>query len=115
MDALTLSRIVSAIALVVGLVFGMIQIRRYGQRRRRESALELVHSFQTPALEMDLIDDFFSGPIEVTWRKLATYIDEGRGTFAEWAQWLAERMRERESEEPPVPAYVAHRRWRPGS
>jgi hypothetical protein len=56
----------------------------------------------------------------VTWRKLKTYIeevrrDESRDTFAEWAQWLAERMLDRESGTPPVPAHIAHRDWQRGA
>lgn len=167
MDIIVVSRVLSAIALTVGLIFGIIQLRQYNARRRWESALALVHSFQTPAfatalellfrmpdglsrreveewvgddrtsvmllistweslgilvhqgeLDLDLVDDFFSGPIAVTWRKLQRYVeeirrDENRETFSEWAQWLAERMRERETVGPPVPAHVAHRVWRP--
>lgn len=167
MDLLIASRVLSAVALTVGLIFGIVQLRQYKARKRWESALALVHSFQTPAfatalellfrlpedlsrreveawvgddrtsvmllistweslgilvhrgeLGLDLVDDFFSGPVAVTWRKLGRYVEEirreeDRGTFAEWAQWLAERMQERESSIPPVPAHVAHRDWRP--
>lgn len=68
-------------------------------------------------LTLDLIDDFFSGLILVSWRKLRVYVEEMRGvlrreTGAEWFQWLAERMMERERISPPVPAYVAHKNWR---
>ena len=167
MDLVAVSRMVSAVALAVGLVFGIVQLRQYQARRRWESALALVGSFQTPAfatalellfrmpgglsrrevetwvgddrtsvmllvstweslgilvhrheLDLDLVDDFFSGPIVVTWRKLGRYVeevrsDEDRGTFAEWAQWLAERMLEREASGPPVPAHIAYRGWSP--
>ena len=63
---------------------------------------------------IDLIDDFFSGPIVVTWRKLSRYISElrrdaQRETYFEWVQWLAERMMERENQTPPVPAHILHR------
>src|SRR6266850_6772371 len=64
---------------------------------------------------LDLIDDFFSGPIVVSWRKLSGYVEAMRAeakreTYFEWVQWLAERMIERESKAPPVPAHIAHRR-----
>jgi hypothetical protein len=36
-----------------------------------------------------------------------------RDTLLEWFQWLAERMLERESRGPVVPAYQAHANWRP--
>ena len=68
-------------------------------------------------LTLDLIDDFFSGLIVLSWKKLQVYSEEwrrtlDRETFSEWFRWLAERMMEREKLAPPVPAYIAHRRWR---
>ena len=65
---------------------------------------------------IDLVDDFFSGPIVVSWRKLSHYIaelrrDAQRDTYFEWVQWHAERMMEREKQIPPVPAHLAHRDW----
>lgn len=68
-------------------------------------------------VSMQLVDDFFSGPIVVSWRKLQPLAQEmrdreGRQTYFEWFQWLAERMMERESESPPVPAHVGYREWR---
>ena len=65
---------------------------------------------------LDLVGDFFSGPIVASWRKLSGYIaelrrDAHRDTYFEWVQWLAERMMEEEKQTPPVPAHVAHREW----
>ena len=66
---------------------------------------------------LDLVDDFFSGPLVISWRKLKVYSEEWRRTLNretgnEWFHWLAERMLEREKNVPPIPAYVAHRHWR---
>ena len=66
---------------------------------------------------LDLVDDFFSGPLILSWQKLTVYSDEWRSslnreTGNEWFHWLAERMLEREKASPPVPAYIAHRNWR---
>jgi len=66
---------------------------------------------------LDLVDDFFSGPILLSWQKLKVYSEEWRHTLNretgnEWFHWLAERMMEREKLSPPVPAYIAHRTWR---
>jgi hypothetical protein len=66
---------------------------------------------------LDLVDDFFSGPISVSWRKLSGYVFEQRAvlnreTAFEWFQWLAERMIDREKQTPPVPAHIAHRGWK---
>ena len=167
MDIATLANLINAIAVTAGVIFAAAQIRYYRQRRRREAMLELVRSFQSPALTsalrrvqslpdaadtegirkvlgadgedavylvsitwetlgilvfhrevtLDLVDDFFSGPILVSWQKLKIYSEEcrhtlKRETFNEWFQWLAERMMEREKLSPPVPAYIAHRTWR---
>jgi hypothetical protein len=68
--------------------------------------------------EMDLgvVEDFFSGPIILSWKKLRRYVEEmrrvgGRETYYEWFQWLAERLEERESEVAPVPAHLEFRDW----
>src|SRR6202040_2115767 len=68
-------------------------------------------------LTIDIVDDFFSGPILISWRKLLPYTLDARQryqreTWSEWFQWMAERMMEREKSSLPVPAYVAHRDWR---
>src|SRR5438552_18227028 len=65
-------------------------------------------------LSIDLIDDFFSGPILISWRKLLPYVVDlrrhsQRETWSLWFQWLAERLIEREKSVPPVLAYVAYR------
>jgi hypothetical protein len=66
---------------------------------------------------LELMDDFFSGAIVISWRKLRVFVEEdrrttGRETVWEWFQWLAERMMEREKSAPPVPAHLAHKSWR---
>lgn len=69
-------------------------------------------------LSLDLVDDFVSGSLILSWEKLQRYVAEerahrGRETLLEWFQWLAERMQERESAISVVPAYRAHADWRP--
>jgi hypothetical protein len=69
-------------------------------------------------LDLQLVDDFVSGSLVLSWRKLERYVIEeraarGRDTLLEWFQWLAERMIERESATPAVPAYQVHTNWRP--
>jgi len=68
-------------------------------------------------MDLDLVDDAFSGPIIQSWQKLEKYILEFRArvkreTAFEWFQWLAERMFERETTAEAIPAYVAHRDWK---
>jgi hypothetical protein len=155
--------IISAVALVAGVLFAGYQLFELRRQRRREGILNLVRSFQsadfTAALgrvntlpddarvkdirrflgpagrdqvflvgltfeslgvlafrkEIDLatIDDFFSGAILISWRKLRVFVDEDRraldrDTVWEWFQWLAERMAERELRATPVPAHLEH-------
>lgn len=70
-------------------------------------------------VSIEMVDDFFSGPINLAWRRLHGYIEDsraesGRKTIGEFLQWLAERFAERESgTEGAVPAYIAYRDWRP--
>jgi len=69
-------------------------------------------------LDLALVDDFVSGSLLLSWRRLERYVMEeraerGRETLLEWFQWLAERMIERETRAPVVPAYRAHKDWRP--
>lgn len=69
-------------------------------------------------IDLQLVDDFVSGSLLLSWRKLERYVREerearDRDTLLEWFQWLAERMIERETKTPVVPAYRAHTDWRP--
>ena len=156
---------VEAVAVVIAVGFAIVQVRQYRREKRREAALELLHSFQTPQfakalnivfnlpdglskeeiestvgddfhlvyallatweslgilvyrgeVDLDLVDDFFSGPIKISWQKLKGHIMGERSmlerdTIEEWFQWLTERLAERESQMPPIPAHIAHKHW----
>jgi hypothetical protein len=158
---------IEAIAVVIAVGFAMLQVRPYRRDKRRESAMERLHSFQTPSfaralnivyrmpeglnkekieqfcgdefhlvyamtttweslgvlvhrgeIDLQLIDDFFSGPIRISWRRLESHVmgereENARETINEWFQWLNERLAEMESKHPPVPAHIAHRDWKP--
>ena len=166
-DLGTIADLTSAAAVVVGLLFALVQLRQFRRVQEREAGLALLRSYQTRTLaralllvfelpdnlgkaevearvgsematlyammtiweslgilvlrgqvDLAMVDDFFSGPIVLSWGKMSRYVDEqredvGRDTLWEWFQWLAERMLERESAAPPVPAHIEHRRWRP--
>jgi hypothetical protein len=67
-------------------------------------------------LDLELVDEFFSGLIVVGWRKLSRWVadfreETQRPTMGEWFEWLADRMQEREAAVAPVPAQIAHRDW----
>lgn len=69
-------------------------------------------------VDLQLVDDFFSGPILLCWSKCGKYIQElrdetDRQTIGEWIQWLAERLGERENVAQAIPAHIEHRNWKP--
>jgi len=165
MDFHTLLSLISTLAIVAGGVFGVVQLRHFGKQRTRESALQMLHSFQTQEFlrvvnivfdlpeglskreiedrlgdnmicvlslfgtfeslgilvfrgEMDiqLVEDFFSGIIILSGKKFKNYLTEVRGssrrpTYYEWFQWLFEQVEKRESNTPPIPSYIAFRDW----
>jgi len=160
-----LGEFLGGMAVIVGVVFAVIQMRQYKEAKQREIALELLRSFQTPdfakalravyampenldkegieahagddmhlvyaltttweslgvlvfrgELSLSLVDDFFSGPITISWRKLKPYMlgereEQRRDTIGEWFEWLADQLKRRETLVPPVPAHIAHRSW----
>lgn len=160
-------QIVSTIAMSLGIVFGILNLRNFQVMRKREAAILMLNSFQTMEfvrgllyifdlpdnatnedlealpedkymtiylvlgtwerlgilvhrheISVELVDDAFSGPIIQSWVKLGKYIESFRArvkreTGFEWFQWLAERMLERERHGSAVPAYIAHKNWKP--
>ena len=141
MDLPTIASFAEASAVIVAVVFGMVQLRQLNAQRRREAAFALMQSIQSPQMlrgiliidrlqdapakaefdalpENDQVDvtALYSGTLQQSWRKLQRYAEElreatARPTRWEWFQWLAERMQERESDATPIPAYVQHRKW----
>lgn len=70
-------------------------------------------------ISMQLVEDFFAGGIITTWLKLRRFIEDerkalNRETWAEWYQWLAERILEREANKAVVPAHIEYAGWKPG-
>lgn len=68
-------------------------------------------------ISMAVMDDYFSGPIVISWKKMQNYIEQdrkdlNRDTLHEWYQWLAEHMVERESTMQVKPAHVMYKNWK---
>jgi hypothetical protein len=65
------------------------------------------------------LDEFYGGPILLTWRKLRPLVDYNRRVFQresvnEWFQWLVERLQESYAGQPELPpAHKAFRDWKP--
>jgi hypothetical protein len=56
--------LVSTLAIVAAGVFAGIQVRQLNRQRERDSALQLIHSFQTPEFvnAVDIVFDLPEGP-----------------------------------------------------
>jgi hypothetical protein len=92
--------------------------------REFESSAQVVGmSFETMGLlvheniaDFHVVQQLTGGLLLMVWRKIHVWTEETRvehdnPRFGEWVQWLVERIEEREAEM--VPAYLAHREWRP--
>jgi hypothetical protein len=68
-------------------------------------------------IDINLVEDFFSGVIILTGKKFKNYIKEvrelsNRPTYYEWMQWMYEQVEKRESKTPAVPAYIEFQNWK---
>jgi len=75
----------------------------------------LVHA---RAIPIALVDNFYGGPILITWRRLHRFAIDvrrqlGRDTMFEWFQWLAEQLEHLEREQGRAPAFEREADWKP--
>ena len=161
-------QVIETIAVTVGIILAVVGWKQHTEQQERESALELLHSFQTPdfakallliyglkeerlskkqieerfgedmhlvyaltttweslgvlvyrrEIKLELVSEFFSGPIRISWQKLKHYFleeraEQKRETIGEWFEWLADRLGEQEVAVGRVPAHIAHKNWKP--
>jgi hypothetical protein len=97
------------------------ELRNMGPEYERAAVL-ICTNFETMGLlvferiaSYRTVQDLAGGMITSMWRKLSVWTNELRleqdqPSWAEWFQWLAERMAQTKSET--VPAYEKHRDWR---
>ena len=70
-------------------------------------------------VSLNLIDEFYGGPILFSWRRLRPLVEHNRRTlqresFNEWFQWLVERLEASyDGKKELQPAHKAHRDWVP--
>jgi hypothetical protein len=68
-------------------------------------------------IDINLVEDFFSGVIILTGGKFKNYIRDvrelsNRPTYYEWMQWMYEQIEKRESKTPAIPSYIEFRNWK---
>ena len=92
-----------------------------------EAAILVSFAFETMGLlvfrgitPFSIVEELTGGLAVVMWRKLERWQREVRAenaqpSWAEWFQWLAERLLERARTGDPRPAYEAYPGWRPPS
>ncbi|UCF18635.1 MAG: DUF4760 domain-containing protein [Gemmatimonadota bacterium] len=90
-----------------------------------EAAIAMVSIYETIGLAVyrdiahfDLVRELTGGVILAMWRKLAIWAEELRRErsherYAEWFQWLAERIEEHEAREATLPAHKKLATWEP--
>ena len=168
MDLSTLANIGTALTVIVGVAFGVLEARRIRRDREERAALEAVHALLTPAymdsfllvqtlrdgataseiqsdpkilqaarsvgivieglgfavferiVPLHVIDNFASGSVRVSWRKLRPYIEYERQRIGsqksfEWFQWLAEQLEKYDKGKTSLQkgAHEAYRDWKP--
>jgi len=70
-------------------------------------------------VSLNLIDEFYGGPILFSWRRLRPLVEYNRRIFQreslnEWFQWLVERLEASYEGKPEMqPAHEAYRDWEP--
>ncbi|MGD2128870.1 MAG: hypothetical protein PVJ33_05365 [Lysobacterales bacterium] len=99
-----------------------IELRSKGPEYERAAVL-ICTNFETMGLLVfqriapyHIVQQLAGGMIRSMWQKLHVWTDELRSeqdqpSWAEWFQWLAERMEHTKDER--RPAYVEHRDWQP--
>lgn len=73
---------------------------------------------QKREVSIELVEDFFTGPIILAWRKMNRYVEDVRKemqmeTPMEYFQFLSELVIRRQQAQPPVAAHIAYRDWKP--
>ncbi len=98
------------------------QLREKGPEYE-ESAVLVTTTFEAMGLlvfrriaPFSLVEELAGGMTVVMWRKISAWLEtvreeQSQPSWAEWFQWLAERLVELEVESDP--AYLRHRNWRP--
>jgi len=88
----------------------------------QEAAQVIGMTFETMGLlvhkdiaSFQIVQELSGGLLLMLWRKIEMWAkdtreEQGNPRFAEWVQWLAERIEEHEADM--QPAYVAHAKWR---
>lgn len=159
----TVAAVSTALAVVVALILGVVQVRQQARKRREHLAVEVLQLVQAPAVAeaiqavLDLpegvtakefarhakaarvslltfdfmlesvgwmvhrrmvdlhdVDDLMGGIIRLSWRKLRNVTDHMRKenpNYAEWLQWLVERMDADPSPGKRQAAYVTNASW----
>ena len=94
-------------------------------RDYEEAAMSMVNIYETVGLlvfrntvSFQTVREVTGGILAALWGKLHVWVSDvrkesGSERFAEWVQWLAERIAEQEAKAPTEPAYKRFTSWQP--
>lgn len=92
-----------------------------------EAAILISFAFETIGLlvfrrvtPFSIVEELTGGLAVLMWRKLHRWeedvrVESAQQSWAEWFQWLVERLQDNAREKSPKPAHEAFSRWRPSS
>lgn len=102
MDLFTLFNLVTTLAVVLGVVFGLVQLRQATQRRRDHAAVDGAYEMWgcmvfEGVVDHRMLDRMVGGWIRGTWRRLRVWVEAERvanrnPNVGEWWQWLYDRI-----------------------
>jgi hypothetical protein len=86
-------QVIETVAVIVGIIFAILQIRLYTRNKRREAAIELLHSFQTPSfakalnlvynlpdgLSKEKVEECLGNEFYLAYALMTTWERKGRG------------------------------------
>jgi uncharacterized protein (DUF2336 family) len=117
----TTLNLITTVTVIAGVTFAVFEVLHMSARRRQNAAFALVQSYQTPEFAKAIVK-VATIPDGLSRRQLEEHLKEDidsvyrakldRETYFEWFQWLAERIDERESVRPAVPAQIEHSAWK---
>jgi hypothetical protein len=113
-----IANIALALSFIVGLIFGIAQVKTAARDRRERLTIQTVHDFQTrefvDLMQFILTAEMLGSFVTTSWEKYKTLFTNIREVtpdpfLGEYFQWLAERIDERMKNNPRQPYHLTGR------
>ena len=130
MDLSTIANVATALTVLTGAGFGLIEARRARKEREERAAFAALDAILSPewmksivivhAIPEGATAAEIGGTVPMAWRNLRQYVEferdqSGSQKSWEWFQWLAEQLERHGTSRTNLGtgAYVAYRDWKP--